>query len=61
MNYKNSGLVRLYRFIKGWLLYRDSPYCYVCGSCGEEGCCNPKQCAGGRFCMYKGFDKEGEE
>ena len=23
---------------------KDSPYCHICGSCGEAGCCNPKHC-----------------
>jgi hypothetical protein len=22
----------------------ESPYCDVCGSCGESGCCNPEMC-----------------
>lgn len=29
-----------------------SPYCILCGACGEEGCCPPTRCTmkGGDYC-----------
>lgn len=32
-----------------------SPYCIVCGSCGEDGCCPPTKCIlsnDGKYCSY---------
>lgn len=30
----------------------DSPYCYTCGACGEDGCCPPTKCVqeDGKYC-----------
>ena len=25
-------------------ILKNSPFCHICGSCGEGGCCNPKHC-----------------
>lgn len=31
-----------------------SPYCIMCGACGEDGCCPPTICkqANGEYCEY---------
>ncbi|MBC8147235.1 MAG: hypothetical protein H8E98_04550 [Bacteroidetes bacterium] len=36
--------------IKNWFNPKYSPYCKLCSSCGEEGCCSPISC------MYKCMD-----
>ena len=32
----------------------QSPYCIICGACGEDGCCSPIKCPqkGGDYCDY---------
>ena len=35
----------------------ESPYCPVCGSCGDNGCCSPEKCTEGAGCLYPGFSK----
>ena len=35
-------------------------YCKVCGSCGEDGCCRPEICRGGKHCMYPDYGKPHE-
>lgn len=30
----------------------ESPYCPVCGACGEEGCCPAWMCTHAKGCLY---------
>lgn len=47
-----NNIKRLYRFLKKWIFYRDSPYCAICGSCGINGCCHQNRCKKGWLCEY---------
>lgn len=38
---------KIKEYIIDWKIQRYNPYCELCTSCGEEGCCSPM------MCMYK--------
>lgn len=43
----------LWQTYKDWKIEREfSPYCEVCESCGEEGCCSVEKSLLGHNCKY---------